>query len=85
MNETYKEVVALLAIILRLSVIFHRSRSTAELPAMQVSLKKDKLKIKIPEDWLQQHPLTLNDLEQEEAAYLKAFNVTLKVNAIEAD
>lgn len=83
-SDNYREVVILLAIILRLSVIFHRSRSSSELPAMAVSIKKDKLKIKIPEDWLQQHPLTLNDLEQE-ASYLKAVNLTLKVNAIEND
>lgn len=83
-SETYKEVVILLAVILRLSVIFHRSRSSSELPEMKVSIKKDKLKIKIPEDWLQQHPLTLNDLEQE-ASYLKAFNIVLKVNTIETD
>ncbi|HEY9052423.1 MAG TPA: exopolyphosphatase [Gammaproteobacteria bacterium] len=83
-SDNYKEVVTLLTVILRLSVILHRSRSSSELPAMKISLKKDKLKIKIPEDWLLQHPLTLNDLEQE-ASYLKAINLTLKVNAVDSD
>ncbi len=54
-----------LAIILRLAVLFNRSRSYEfpEMLHMQVSGKS--LSLGLPEDWLQANPLSLADLEME--------------------
>jgi len=67
-----------LAVLLRLAVIFHRSRVDAELPQFSLHGREQGLELGIPADWLEQHPLTLNDLEQE-ADYLRAINFELTV------
>jgi exopolyphosphatase/guanosine-5'-triphosphate,3'-diphosphate pyrophosphatase len=59
-----------LAILLRLSVLLHRNRSQAEEPEIRVSATKESIQLKFPESWLEQHPLTLADLDQERK-YLK--------------
>jgi exopolyphosphatase/guanosine-5'-triphosphate,3'-diphosphate pyrophosphatase len=59
-----------LAILLRLSVLLHRNRSQAEEPEIQVSATEQSIQLKFPESWLEQHPLTLADLDQERK-YLK--------------
>jgi exopolyphosphatase/guanosine-5'-triphosphate,3'-diphosphate pyrophosphatase len=69
-----------LAVLLRLAVIFHRSRVDTELPHIALHGKEQGLDLHIPADWLEQHPLTLNDLEQE-AEYLRAIKFDLTVTA----
>ena len=69
-----------LAVLLRLAVIFHRSRVPTSLPSIGLTAKENKLIVKIPPDWLEKHPLTLNDIEQE-AEYLKAINIDLQVES----
>ena len=59
-----------LTIVLRLSVIFHRSRVANNLPAIGLFVHGDTLILKIPDQWLQEHPLTINDLEQENSLLL---------------
>jgi len=79
-NEAHKDLrlnLIRLSIVLRLSVIFHRSRVENKLPAIGVTAEGNTLTLKLPDRWLNEHPLTINDLEQE-AEYLQMTGVTLK-------
>jgi len=59
-----------LAILLRLAAVLHRSRNPAPLPPFQLTAPDAKtLVLQLPPGWLDDHPLTCADLEQE-AAYL---------------
>jgi exopolyphosphatase/guanosine-5'-triphosphate,3'-diphosphate pyrophosphatase len=60
-----------LAILFRLAVVLHRSRSPAALPEIRLSAMKRSLAMKFPQGWLDDQPLTRADLETE-AAYLEA-------------
>lgn len=55
-----------LAILLRLAVIFHRGRIKNGLPAVMVKADGKKLKLELPPQWLDSHPLTQADLETEQ-------------------
>ena len=81
LNKASQGVVIKLAIVLRLAVIFHRSRSDIGLPPIRVELKQEKLFLSIPSSWTEQHPLTLDDLEQE-AEYVQTLDIKLKVKII---
>jgi len=65
-----------LTIVLRLSVIFHRSRIENALPEIKMQVEDNNLILKLPDQWLNEHPLTINDLEQE-AEYLSAVGLSL--------
>jgi len=75
-NELQKNLMYLV-VVLRLSVIFHRSRVENTLPSIYVSIEGNELTLKLPDKWLNEHPLTINDLEQE-AEYLLNIGLTLK-------
>lgn len=84
LKESFKEMhkdlrwkIIHLSVILRLSVIFHRSRIENTLPVMRISLENSILVIKLPDQWLNEHPLTINDL-QSESVYLEAIGLSLK-------
>jgi exopolyphosphatase/guanosine-5'-triphosphate,3'-diphosphate pyrophosphatase len=62
---------ARLALLLRLAVLLHRARTDAALPAFKLAAHKNKLELRFPRGWLEQHPLTQADLAQE-AQYLRA-------------
>lgn len=79
LNKSCQITVMKLAVLLRLAVIFHRSRSSTALPAIQLQARGNALVIELPKEWLDQHPLTLNDLEQE-AEYLKLIDVQLELS-----
>ncbi len=59
-----------LALLLRLAVLMHRGRNNAGKPKMKLQVTDDSLEVKFPNDWLDEHPLTKEELEQE-ARYLK--------------
>lgn len=65
-----------LAALLRVSVTWHRRRS-GEVPPFTASAEGNTLRLRFPNGWLDQHPLTRADLEQE-AVYLKAGGIKLK-------
>ncbi len=65
-----------LAVLLRLAVLFHRSRNSDAVPKVKLKAKKDMLELRFPDGWLEQHPLTNSDLEQE-AEYLAAVDIRL--------
>jgi exopolyphosphatase/guanosine-5'-triphosphate,3'-diphosphate pyrophosphatase len=54
-----------LALLLRLAVLLHRSRSTAELPPLKLAVGKKDMKLVFPKLWLRDNPLTLADLRRE--------------------
>ncbi len=65
-----------MVILLRLAVLLHRSRSETPLPEIGLKAKKNSVALEFPEAWLDEHPLTSADLE-EEAAYLKVLDYEL--------
>jgi exopolyphosphatase/guanosine-5'-triphosphate,3'-diphosphate pyrophosphatase len=69
-----------LAVLLRLSVVLHRSRTGDTLPHVSLKVRGNQIKLEFPDDWLNRHPLTELDLAQE-ANYLKAIDHTLTVVA----
>jgi exopolyphosphatase/guanosine-5'-triphosphate,3'-diphosphate pyrophosphatase len=68
-----------LIVILRLAVLLHRGRSTAALPKIELQPKARSLDIAFPRGWLETHPLTATDLENE-IEYLKAASFRLRVS-----
>ena len=67
-----------LAVLLRLAVVLHRSRSTVPLPHVAAEGRPGRIALTLPKDWLDKHPLTKLDLN-EEAEYLLNSPVGLKV------
>ena len=65
-----------LAIVLRLSVLLHRGRSRAPLPAIRLMPKGRTLDVRFPRGWLTAHPLTRADLALE-VDYLRAVGIRL--------
>ena len=76
LQEPWAKRLPYLVAILRLAVLLHRSRSDKPLPALAVEASRRKLRLRFPEGWLETHPLTLADLEQE-ARYLGAIDLKL--------
>jgi exopolyphosphatase/guanosine-5'-triphosphate,3'-diphosphate pyrophosphatase len=56
--------------LLRLAVVLHRGRSPQPLPDVRLSVKGRSIALELPQRWMKEHPLTLEDLEQERQ-YLK--------------
>lgn len=61
-----------LCVILRLAVTFRRNRSDAKPPEIKLKKNGDAYLIEIDRDWLNRHPLTRMDLEQESNALMDA-------------
>jgi len=68
--ESWIKPLTRLALLLRLAVVLHRARSDTPLPDFAFKVKKKTLTLTFPEDWLEAHPLTAADLQQE-AGYLE--------------
>ena len=68
-----------LIVLLRLAVLLHRGRSATALPKLELQAKGRSLEIAFPRGWLDAHPLTATDLENE-IEYLKAGNFRLRVS-----
>jgi exopolyphosphatase/guanosine-5'-triphosphate,3'-diphosphate pyrophosphatase len=66
-----------LAILLRLAVLLNRGRGDVKLlPAIKLNASKKNLHLRFPDDWLDEHALTVADLEQE-ATWLQAAGYSL--------
>ena len=67
-----------LAVLLRLAILLHRSRSQAIQPTVRLGLvmSKSSVSLMFPPTWLEEHPLTVADLEQE-ASYLADAGISL--------
>ncbi len=59
-----------LIVLLRLAVLLHRGRSPQPLPEVRLQVKGRTMNLELPQSWMKEHPLTLEDLEQERV-YLK--------------
>ncbi len=55
-----------LCVLLRLAVLLHRSRELSEVPAIEMRIDGHELHLRFPKQWLDQHPLTVADLRQEQ-------------------
>jgi exopolyphosphatase/guanosine-5'-triphosphate,3'-diphosphate pyrophosphatase len=67
-----------LAVVLRLAVLLHRSHSEEPMPTLLLSGREEGLSVRFPEGWLESHPLTQADLEQE-CEFLEAAKFKLTV------
>jgi exopolyphosphatase/guanosine-5'-triphosphate,3'-diphosphate pyrophosphatase len=56
-----------LAMLLRLAVLINRSRSRIDPPPVQISVTENSLDLCFDSDWLRSNPLTVADLEREQA------------------
>jgi len=71
-----------LCVLLRLGVVLHRGRSENALPAFWVTpMRKGEVRLIFPRKWLDEHPLTKLDLEQE-SDYLSAIPLQLSVATV---
>ncbi len=77
LSAPWNDSARVLATLLRLAVILHRSRHLNPLPEFRLTLDSTKLAIHFPDDWLNGHPLTQADLQQE-AVYLEAAGIQLE-------
>lgn len=62
--------------VLRLAVVLHRGRTELPLPALQVSVDGPEMHLEFPPGWLEDHPLTRADLQQE-ACFLATAGLAL--------
>jgi exopolyphosphatase/guanosine-5'-triphosphate,3'-diphosphate pyrophosphatase len=67
-----------LIVLLRLAVLLHRGRSTQSLPKIELRAKARSMEIAFPRNWIEDHPLTAADLEQE-IEFLKVAGFKLKI------
>jgi exopolyphosphatase/guanosine-5'-triphosphate,3'-diphosphate pyrophosphatase len=67
-----------LIVILRLAVLLHRGRSPQPLPDVHLTVKGRNITLELPQRWIKEHPLTLEDLEQERG-YLKEAGFRLTI------
>jgi exopolyphosphatase/guanosine-5'-triphosphate,3'-diphosphate pyrophosphatase len=67
-----------MTLLLRLAVLLHRGRSSVALPDIKLIARADALEVRFPPGWLDDHPLTVADL-QSEIEHLKAVGFRLRV------
>ena len=54
-----------LIVILRLAVLLHRGRTAVPMPRIELAVKGRAVQLVFPRGWLDDHPLTATDLENE--------------------
>jgi exopolyphosphatase/guanosine-5'-triphosphate,3'-diphosphate pyrophosphatase len=67
-----------LAVLLRIAVLLHRNRGSSPLPHIGLKACNNEVRLSLPASWLERHPLTRLDLEQE-ASYLEAVPLQLTI------
>ncbi|MEX2124036.1 MAG: Ppx/GppA phosphatase family protein [Woeseia sp.] len=75
--STWRDQALRLALLLRLAVLLHRSRSQTELPPVKLTVGKKDMKLAFPKRWLRDNPLTLADLRRERG-YLRQAGFRLR-------
>lgn len=68
--------------LLRLAVLLQRGRAVDPAPPIQLQAEDKTLQMRLPQAWLERHPLTRADLDQERD-YLKQLDIKLQVRADE--
>jgi exopolyphosphatase/guanosine-5'-triphosphate,3'-diphosphate pyrophosphatase len=54
-----------ICVLLRLAVLLHRSRTDRRAPSLRLRAREDGLEARFPDGWLDRHPLTRADLDEE--------------------
>lgn len=67
-----------LGFLFRLAACLNRSRSTRPLPSFMLEARKNAVTLSFPDEWLDEHPLTRADLE-DDAQFLKGVGIELSV------
>jgi exopolyphosphatase/guanosine-5'-triphosphate,3'-diphosphate pyrophosphatase len=67
---------------LELAALLSRGRTTDPLPSIRVQAEDKALRLELPASWLDQHPLTRADLEQE-VSFFKILDLKLQVKSPE--
>ena len=75
--HAWRETALRLAMLMRLSVLLNRSRTSKELPPIDLLVTSDSLQLRFDPDWLISNPLTVADLEREQA-FLKSVGYELR-------
>lgn len=65
--RAWRETALRLAALLRLAVLLNRSRSTIDLPRIDLEVGDRSLALRFADHWLESNPLTVADLEREQA------------------
>lgn len=68
--------------LLRLAALLERARTTEPLPALHLEADDRTLRLELPNRWLDQHPLTRADLDQERD-HIKLLDLKLQVKPLE--
>jgi len=71
-----------LTVLLRLAALLERARNPEPLPDLRISADGKSLRLVLPESWLDRHPLTRADLEQERD-YCKILDVKLQIGSLD--
>ena len=74
--SAWQEAALHIAIVHRLAVLLNRSRSTRDLPGIELTVSGNEIKLRFPEEWLAANPLTVADLEREQQ-YLESIKFEL--------
>jgi len=77
----WQEELLRLCVLLRLAVRLHRTRSPRPLPSFKLKAGSDGLLVRLPSSWLERHPLTSADLEEEDS-FLSGCGIRLRVEAL---
>lgn len=70
--------------LLRLAALLERARTPEPLPPLRLAVDDRTLRLDLPERWLQQHPLTRADLDQERDQ-IKHIDIKLQVRPVAQD
>ncbi|MFQ5509618.1 MAG: exopolyphosphatase [Leptospirillia bacterium] len=76
--DKWGETAVRLAVLLRLAVILHRGRTMAHAPSMALTPSKNGLTLQFAEGWLNDHPLTRDDLAAEAELLAPDFTLTVR-------
>ncbi|TLY50337.1 MAG: exopolyphosphatase [Gammaproteobacteria bacterium] len=80
--ERLRRPVSRVTALLRLAVLLQRARAPESLPTIELKIDDKSVQLRLAQAWLDAHPLTRTDLEQERD-YLKHLDVKLQVKADE--
>ena len=70
--RAWKDAAPRLCVLLRLAVVLHRSRTSDPLPTIGLRVERRQLELRFPPGWLEEHPLTRADLQNEAHLMRKA-------------
>jgi exopolyphosphatase/guanosine-5'-triphosphate,3'-diphosphate pyrophosphatase len=77
--EQWQEPIRRLAVLFRLAIVLHRSRTPGLRIPLKVAAQGKTLKLDFRSGWLDKHPLTREDLELE-ASHLAAAGFRLRIS-----